>query len=30
LNATEIAQMENAGSLIDLVQKHVAADGERV
>jgi len=30
LNATEIAQMENAGSLIDLVQKHVAVDGERV
>jgi len=30
LNATEIAQMENTGSLIDLVQKHVLADGERV
>ena len=30
LNATEIAQMENAGSLIDLVQKHALADGERV
>lgn len=30
LNATEIAQMENTGSLIDLVQKHVRADAERV
>jgi len=30
LNVTDIAQMENAGSLIDLVQKHVSADGERV
>lgn len=30
LNATEIAQMENTGSLIDLVQKHVLANGERV
>lgn len=30
LNTTEIALMENAGSLIDLVQKHVSADAERV
>lgn len=27
LNSTEIAQLENAGSLIDLVQKHSAANG---
>jgi len=30
LNATEIAQMKNAGSLIDLVQKHVSVNGECV
>lgn len=30
LNATEIAQMKNAGSLIDLVQKHVSMNGECV
>jgi len=28
-NSTEIAQMENTGSLIDLVQKHVVANGQR-
>jgi len=28
LTATEIAQMENAGSLVDLVQKHVPANAE--
>jgi len=30
LNTTEIALMDNTGSLIDLVQKHVLADAERV
>ena len=30
LNTTEIAQMENTGSLIDLVRKHIFADAERV
>jgi hypothetical protein len=29
LNATEIAQMENTGSLIDLLQKHLVANGPR-
>lgn len=30
LNTTEIALMENTGSLIDLVQKHVLAGAEHV
>jgi acyl carrier protein len=27
LNATEIAQIENTGSLIDLIQRHVSLNG---